>query len=139
MPPPRRSSVRQILLGALLAWQVFFLVTANLAGLTGGSVRAALDGIDRVWAEAACQHQVWGQYAPNITRHAIFAAVELRWSDGSSVEVRSEAEEDDPFSYVQDARPYRVALYEGDLIRPLWGFTAETMRAEPAKFHAEAT
>lgn len=78
MPPPRRSSVRQILLGALLAWQVFFLVTANLAGLTGGSVRAALDAIDHLWAEAACQHQVWGQYAPNIARHAIFAAVELR-------------------------------------------------------------
>ena len=138
MPEPR-ASARQILLGAVLLWQVFFLLTANLATLVDGPLRGGLDAVDHLWAEAACQHQVWGQYSPNITRHAIFAAVEFRWADGSSVEVRSDAEEIDPFDYVQDATPYRVALYEGDLIRPLWDFTAETMKTRPDAFVAEAS
>ncbi|HEY1957291.1 MAG TPA: hypothetical protein VGH28_16845 [Polyangiaceae bacterium] len=139
MPEPPRASLRQILLGALLLWQVFFLFTANLATLVDGPLRGALDAIDHVWAEVACQHQVWGQYSPNITRHAIFAAVEFRWADGSSIEVRSESEENDPFDYVQDATPYRVGLYEGDLIRPFWDFTAATMNEKPAAFVAEAS
>ena len=137
--PSRRPTVRQALLGALLLWQAFFLVTANFAGLTSGPLRRALDAIDQPWAEAACQHQVWGQYSPNVARHAIFAAVELRWPDGSSTELRSEAEEADPFDYVQNANPYRVALYEGDLIRPLWGFTAETAKERPDDFRKEAS
>jgi hypothetical protein len=139
MPAPPRPTARQVLLGALLIWQTFFLVTSNLAALSGGPPRNVVTRIDQRWAQAAYQYQVWGQYAPNIARHAIFVAVEPRWPDGSSFEQRSVAEPPDPLRFVQKTTDHRLALYEGDLIRPMWGWTARTMRDDPAGFRKDVS
>jgi hypothetical protein len=106
----RRGSLQvvgSVALGLLVVGQVLFLLAANGTDLAAslrkvcrrspclsrlapnwvegeGSVyrlqQFVADGTER-WAELTGQPQIWAMFAPNVTDHVVFPAVELRWDE----------------------------------------------------------
>jgi hypothetical protein len=131
--PAPRPTLRQVLLGLFVVWQLIFLLGANVLefiphrpverdeltdfresnhlssqsrGLLGW-VAAPTD----LWAEATGQYQVWWLFAPHVPTQATFLAVDLRWDDDSALAPVASSATPAPVRLLSDLEPADPAVY----------------------------
>jgi hypothetical protein len=104
---PTRPTFLQRLVGWFVAWQLVFIVAANVLFLVTGG----LQGLS-LYAEATGQLQGWSLYAPDVPHRAGFVGVELRWPGGKSVKLPGVTEPADREHFFRTPGEGRLLNYE---------------------------
>jgi hypothetical protein len=135
-PTTPRPTLLQRLAGLFVAWQLVFIVAANVFFLLHQVALRQADGAPGVaitflaralgpYAEATGQLQGWSLYAPDVPHRVGFVRTELRWADGRSVKLPARNEPDDFSHFFRAPGEGRLLNYELHLRLMLLTWTPE--------------
>jgi hypothetical protein len=138
MPLARsRPSLPQLLLGALVVWQLVFLLADNAAPLLPGPAREVIGPAPLAWETLTGQGQKWNLFAPQVPAKALFLVVEAQAPDGLVTRLSSFFEPEDGEGYFHPpGSGDRLFHVEKELFWPLVVFDSKEVAARAEEWRA---
>jgi hypothetical protein len=134
----KKVQVLRVLLGALILWQIWYLVSSNFAFLLGKSqARQVMDDIDTHWAQATGMWQGWAQFSGNMVRQAAFPLIELRWREDDRrvmLSAKAAIEPQDPEHFFRLPVHARLGTYEDKFVLPFLIWNSTRIAEDPAGY-----